>query len=230
MLQYLKGKLLEIFDAIVPLVVVVLLLQFTIVKAPAALFFQFLIGSLMAAAGMLLFFIGIDFGIIPMGRFIGAELPQKRSLLLIAAVAFLLGFATTVAEPDVLVLSTQVDQMSQGAISGDMVMYVMAAGVGVFVSIAMLRIVYDYPITYLFAAAYAVIIVLSFFTPPELIPLAYDAGSVTTGVLTAPVVISLALGLSSVLSGRSAMDGFGLLGFASIGPIIAIMIIGILMH
>ncbi|MDD5533732.1 MAG: DUF1538 family protein, partial [Syntrophales bacterium] len=137
MLKILKGKLLEVTNAIAPLLVIVFLLQFTLVKAPAALFIQFLIGSLMVVIGMMLFFIGIDIGIIPMGRFIGAELPKKRSLLLIVAVTFSLGFATTIAEPDVLVLSSQVDEISHGNISGDIVMYVMAIGVGIFVSLAM---------------------------------------------------------------------------------------------
>lgn len=105
----------------------------------------------------------------------------------------------------------------------------MALGVGLFVAVSMLRIVFGFSMVYLLTAVYAVVLILSFFTPAEFVPLAYDAGSVTTGALTAPVVISLALGLSSVLSGRSSIsDGFGLLGFASVGPIIAIMILGIL--
>lgn len=226
-----KRNLLEVFYAVAPLVAVVFLLQLTVVRAPAALFIQFLIGSLMAGVGMALFLIGVDIGMIPMGRFIGAELPRNRSLLFIAAVAFLLGFATTMAEPDVLVLTVQVDNIARGAVAGDIVMYAMAAGVGVFVSIAMLRIVWGFPLAYLLTASYLIIIVLSLFAPAEFIPLAYDAGSVTTGVLTAPVVISLALGLSSVLAGRSALtDGFGLLGLASIGPIIAILIIAIFLR
>jgi hypothetical protein len=229
MLQMLKEKLLEVIKAITPLVVIICILQFTLVKAPTPLFLQFLIGSLMTIGGLTLFFMGIDIGILPMGRFIGAELPQKGSLMLIMAVAFSLGFATTIAEPDVLILSKQVDAMTRGVISGSTVLYVMAIGVGVFVAIAMLRIVYGFRMVYLLAAAYASIILLSFFTPTEFVPLAYDSGSVTTGALTAPVVIAMALGLSSVLAGRSSVsDGFGLLGFASVGPIIAIMIMGIL--
>lgn len=226
----LKEKLLEVVYAIAPLTAIVFLLQFTLVKAPAPLFIQFLIGSLMVVGGVMLFFIGIDVGLLPMGRFIGTELPQKHSLLLIAAVAFSLGFATTIAEPDVLVLSSQVDAISGGVIAGNMVMYVMAVGVGIFVALAMLRIVFGYNMAYLLIASYAIVIILSFFTPAEFIPLSYDAGSVTTGILTAPIVISLALGLSSVLGRSAVSDGFGLLGFASIGPIIAVMIIGILLR
>lgn len=229
MLQILKDKLLEVIKATTPLIGIICLFQFTLVNAPMPLFLQFLIGSLMTIGGLTLFFMGIDIGILPMGRFIGAELPQKGSLMLIIAVAFSLGFATTVAEPDVLVLSKQVNAMTRGAISGSTVLLVMAIGVGVFVAVAMLRIIYGFRMVYLLAVAYSIVILLSFFTPAEFVPLAYDSGSVTTGALTAPVVIAMALGLSSVLAGRSTVsDGFGLLGFASIGPIIAIMIMGIL--
>jgi hypothetical protein len=229
MLSLLKEKLLEVVKAFAPLIVAVCALQFTLVQAPAALFLQFLIGSLMAIAGMVLFFVGIDLGILPMGRAIGAELPRRGSLMLIAGVAFAFGFATTVAEPDVLVLSAQVDAISRGAIPGNTVLYVTALGVGIYVALAMLRIVYGFPMRYLLAGSYALIILLSFFTPATFVPLAYDAGSVTTGALTAPVVIALALGLSSVLAGRNTVsEGFGLLGFASIGPIIAVMLMGML--
>lgn len=230
-MHVLKERLLEVIKSMAPLIGVVCILQFALVKAPASSFVQFLIGSLMAMGGLVLFFLGIDIGILPMGRFIGAELPKRNSLLLIAGVAFSLGFATTLAEPDVQVLSKQVDAISQGDIPRSMVLYVIAIGLGLFVATAMLRIVFGIRMVHLLAAAYAAVILLSFFTPPEFVPLAYDAGSVTTGALTTPVVISLAMGLSSVLAGRSSMsDGFGLLGFASIGPIIAIMIIGIFLR
>ncbi len=227
MLQLFGEKLLEVVKAFAPLIIVVCVLQFALVEAPTALFLQFLIGSLLAIGGMMLFFVGIDVGILPMGRFIGAELPRRGSLLLIAGVAFAFGIATTIAEPDVLVLSNQVDAISRGAIPRNTILYVTAIGVGIYVAIAMLRIVYGVRMAYLLTASYSIVILLSFFTPAEFVPLAYDAGSVTTGALTAPVVIALALGLSSVLAARSAVsDGFGLLGFASIGPIIAIMIMG----
>ncbi len=225
----LTEKLLEVLKAVAPLVAAVCVLQVVLVKAPAALFLQFLGGSLLATAGMVLIFIGVDLGILPMGRFVGAELPKRGSLKLIVAVGFAVGFATTVAEPDVLVLAGQVDAASHGAIRDSTVTYVIALGVALFVALAMLRIVYGWPMAYLLSIAYAAVVVLSFFAPAEFVPLAYDAGSVTTGVLTAPVVIALTLGLASVLAGRSALaDGFGILGFASVGPIIAILIMSML--
>ncbi len=226
-----KEKLFEVFKTMAPLIIVVCVLQAALVKAPAALFLQFLTGSLLSLSGLVLFFMGIDMGILPMGRFIGAELPKKGSLPFIMAVAFLFGFATTVAEPDVLVLSRQIHGISQGAISGNTILLVIAVGVGFAVAIAMARIVFGYPMTRLLTAALAIVILLSFLTPPGFVALAYDSGSVTTGALTAPVIIALSLGLSSVLAGRSSLsDGFGFLGLASIGPIIAVMILGILMH
>jgi hypothetical protein len=227
MLQLLKTRLLEVLQAVAPLVAVVSVLQFAVVHAPAALFVQFLAGSVLAALGMLLLFIGIDVGILPMGRFLGAALPERRSLALIVIVAFSLGFGTTVAEPDVLVLSGQVEEASRGAMSAHALTYLIAAGVGLFTALALLRVVWGVPMTYLLAAVYAIMLLLSFAAPAEFVPLAYDAGSVTTGVLSAPVVLAFALGFTSVLARRSPLaDGFGLLGFASVGPIVAILLLG----
>ncbi len=226
----LREKLPEVLKAVAPLIGIIVLLQVTVVHAPIELFLQFLAGSVLTILGMLLLFAGIDLGILPMGRFIGAELPRKGSITLIVAVAFALGFAITVAEPDVLVLSGQIDTISRGAVSGRAVLYVVALGVAVFVAVAMARIIFGWPMRVLLTLAYALVIVLAFVTPAQFAPLAFDAGSVTTGVLSAPVVIALALGLSSVLAGRSAVsDGFGLLGFASIGPIIAVLLMGLLL-
>lgn len=225
----LREKLLEVLKSVAPLIVTVSALQVTIVHAPLGLFMQFLGGSVLAVVGMLLLFVGIDVGVLPMGRFIGAELPKKGSIAAIMAVAFSIGFATTVPEPDVLVLSTQVDQASGGAISGQTVLYVIAFGLAAFVAIAMARAVFGWPMKYLLTAAYLLVLALAAFAPTQFVPLAFDGGSVTTGVLSAPVIIALAIGVSSVLAGRSAVsDGFGLVGFASIGPIVAILLMGLL--
>lgn len=231
MLTLLKPHVQDVLKAVAPLIGAVCVLQVLLVNAPIALFVQFLAGSLLAALGMLLLFAGIDLGILPMGRFIGAELPRKGSLWLIVAVAFSLGFATTVAEPDVIVLSGQVQAISEGSLPGQALVYIVAVGVGLFTALALLRVVWGFSMTSLLAAVYSVMILLSFLAPGELVPLAYDAGSVTTGVLTAPVVLALALGLSSVLAERSAVsDGFGVLGLASVGPIIAVLLVGLLLR
>ncbi len=226
----LKLKLPEVARAIAPLVAVACVLQIVLVQAPAPVFLLFLAGSALAVVGMLLLFTGIDLGILPMGHFIGAELPRKGSLALLLGVAFALGFATTVAEPDVLVLAGQVERISDGTVQGGPLTYVIGGGVGVFVALALLRVIRGWSMAVLLTITYVVMIALSLVSPADLLPLAYDAGSATTGVLTAPVVLALALGVSSVLAGRSAVDdGFGLLGLASMGAIIAVLILGLLL-
>lgn len=226
MLKLLLSKLPEVLKAIAPLIGTVCVLQITLVQAPALQFLQFLAGSVLAVLGMLLLFAGIEHGILPMGRFIGAELPRKGSLWLIAAVAAAMGFVATIAEPDVLVLSAEVEAVSGGGISGQMLAYVIAAGVGLFAAAALLSIARGVTMTKLLAAAYALIIILSLLSSPQFIPLAYDAGSVTTGVLSAPVLLALALGVSSVLARHSGtLDGFGLLGLVSVGPIVVVLLL-----
>lgn len=225
MLSELRQRLWEVVKSVAPLIGLVCLLQVFLVQAPAALFLQFLAGSALVIVGMLLLFLGADFGILPMGRFIGAELPRKGSVALIVAVAFAMGFVVTLAEPDVLVLARQVDEVTGGAVPRSGVLYMTALGVGLFVALAMARVIYGVSMRLVLTAALGIVFLLALAAPGAFVPLAFDAGSVTTGVLTAPVVIALAVGVSSVLAGRSAVsDGFGFLGLASIGPIIAILI------
>lgn len=228
MIRILGSKLGEVLKAVMPLIAVVTVLQVTVIHAPIELFIQFLVGSALAIAGMILLFLGIDLGILPMGRFIGAELPKRGSILLIVGVAFATGFATTVAEPDVLVLATQIGVVSGNSVSGQVVLYAVGIGVAVLTAVAMVRIIFGWSIRMLITGAYLLMLLLAFLAPADFVPMAFDAGSVTTGVLTAPVVIALAIGLSSVLAGRSAItDGFGLLGLASTGAILAVLGMGL---
>jgi hypothetical protein len=231
MLVELRSRLWEVLRSVGPLIGLVCLLQITLVQAPVAQFVQFLAGSTLVIVGLLLLFLGVDLGILPMGRFIGAELPRKGSVALIVGFGFAIGFATTLAEPDVLVLARQIDDISENGINGTVVLYVIGGGVAIFTALAMARIVYGISLRVVLTGTLGIALVLSFVAPAEFVPLAYDAGSVTTGVLTAPVVIAVAVGLSSVLAGRSAVsDGFGVLGLASIGPIIAILIMGVVLR
>lgn len=227
MLQFLRAKLPEVLRAIAPLVGSVCALQVTLVHAPLPQFLQFLAGSVLAVLGMLMLFAGVEHGILPMGRYIGAELPRKGSVWLIVAVAAALGFVTTIAEPDVLILSTQVEAIAGSQLSGPALVYLIAAGVGLFSAAALWRIAHGRALTLLLAFAFALMVALSLLAAPQFVPLAFDAGSVTTGVLSGPVLLALGLGLSSVLARHAgALDGFGLLGLASTGPVIVVLIIG----
>jgi hypothetical protein len=227
----LKDTTLEVVRAIAPLIVVTIILQFTFVKAPASVFVQFLIGSVLAIAGVTFFLLGIEVGILPAGKTVGTGLVERRSLWLIIAIAFLIGFSATIGEPDVLVLSKQADVITEGTVSESSLVYIIGIGLAFFATMAVMRIIFGFRIAYLLAASYLIVIILSFFAPPEFVPLAFDSGGVTTGALTAPIILALGIGLSSILAGRSAIsDGFGLIGLASIGPIIAVMITGMVVR
>lgn len=227
MLPFLRAKLPEVLRAIAPLVASVCVLQFTLVHAPLPQFLQFLAGSVLAVVGMLMLFAGIEIGILPMGRYIGAELPRKGSVPLIVAVAAALGFVTTMAEPDVLILSAQVGAIADSGMPAQALVYLIAAGVGLFAAAGLWQIAHGRALTPLLAASFVLMIVLSLLAAPAFLPLAFDAGSVTTGMLSGPVLLALGLGLCAVLARRAgALDGFGLLGLASAGPVIVLLAVG----
>lgn len=224
-----KYKTLEVVKAMAPLILVVTVLQFTGLRISSGVFIRFLFGALFAMAGMTLFLLGIEVGILPAGKMVGQGLVQKRSLWLIIAVTFLIAFSTTIAEPDVQVLSRQASLISGGVISRNALVYIIGIGLAFFAVAAMLRIILGVPMPFVLLASFVMLTILSQLVPPGFIALSFDSGSVTTGVLTAPIFIALGIGLSSVLAGRSAIsDGFGLLGLASIGPIIAVLLMGML--
>jgi hypothetical protein len=226
-----RNKALEVIKAILPLTLVIVILQLTPLQMPTNTFYQFLASIGMVIGGMILFLVGIDVGILPIGEAVGSELPKRGSLFLVIGIAFLIGFTATVAEPDVLVLTKQIDTVSGGGISENLLIYVIAIGVAFFVSIAMIRIIRGFPMKYLFTIGYSVVLGLSFVTPQGFIPVAFDSGGVTTGPMAVPIILALGLGFSSVIAGRSALsDGFGFIGLASIGPIIGVMAMGIILY
>jgi hypothetical protein len=224
----LKESFMEVVWAIAPLTLVVVLLQVSIIHMPLVDFVRFLIGALLVMLGFLLFLQGVKIGLLPMGEMVGAELPKRAGLPLILLTAFLLGFFVTVAEPDVRVLSHQVDLVSRGEIGKNLLISTVALGIGIFVGIGMLRIILGIPIAYLLAGSYLAVLALSFYTPPDFVPIAFDAGGVTTGPITVPFILALGIGTASVLGGRSSIaDAFGLVGLASVGPVLGVMLLGI---
>ncbi len=229
MANELKRSLMEVLLAVVPITSVVVLLQVSIIHMPAVLFARFLIGALLVMFGLFFFLQGVRIGLLPMGEMVGGELPKRAGLALVLVTAFLLGFVVTVAEPDVRVLAHQVDIVSQGQIGKNLLVFTVAFGIGIFVCLAMLRIILGIPIAYILGGGYLAILSLSFFTPPNFVPIAFDAGGVTTGPVTVPFILALGIGTASVLGGRSSIaDGFGLVGIASMGPVLGVMILGII--
>ncbi|ADU30511.1 DUF1538 domain-containing protein [Evansella cellulosilytica] len=228
-MQDLKDTIKEVIYAVLPLTIVVIILQFTIIWLPLEAFLQFLIGVVLVSVGLVLFLLGVHVGLLPVGEMIGSTLPKTKKLSIILFFGFLLGFVVTVAEPDVRVLALQVDQVSGGEISRNILVYSVALGVGIFVMLAMLRIVFNISITYLLVAGYGIVFLLAAFTPASFIPISFDAGGVTTGPMTVPFILALGVGVASVIRGKtSSSDSFGLVALASIGPIIAVLILGVI--
>ncbi|ACB83938.1 DUF1538 domain-containing protein [Natranaerobius thermophilus] len=224
-----KEITIEVLQAVLPLTIVVFLLQVVALSSPAEEVLQFLVGLIFVVLGLILFLVGIRIGLLPMGESIGNSIPQTGKLGLVVFYAFLLGFLVTAAEPDVRVLASQIDMVSDGAIPHHVLIYTVAIGVGVFVSLSMIKVVLDIPLKYILIVCYIGVFIMSVFTPTYFVPISFDAGGVTTGPLTAPFIIALGVGVSSVLSSRTtANDNFGFVALASIGPIIGVMILGVI--
>lgn len=219
----------EVVKAVLPVTLVVVALQYTLVFMPTVALLRFLAGAAMVIIGLVLFLQGIRVGLLRVGEVIGAKLSETRSPLLLMGTAFIMSFAVTAAEPDVRVLAYQVDVVSGGRPGNLMLILMVALGVGVFMVFAILRVVLRIPIAYMLAGGYLVVLVLSFFTPSKFLPISFDAGGVTTGPMTVPFILAFGIGVTSVLGGRKSFaESFGLIGIASIGPVISVMLLGVI--
>ncbi|WP_025027920.1 DUF1538 domain-containing protein [Caldalkalibacillus mannanilyticus] len=228
-MQNIKDTVKEVVYAIMPLSLIVIVLQFTMIGMPQEMFVQFMIGVLMVSVGLILFLLGVHIGLLPVGEMIGSALPRMGKAWLVVFFGFLLGFVATIAEPDVRVLAIQVDLVSDGIVSRTILIYTVAVGVAIFVGLAMLRILLNISLTYLLIGGYGCVFLLAAFTPAHFIPISFDAGGVTTGPMTVPFILALGVGVASVLRGKSAStDGFGLVALASIGPILAVLLLGVI--
>lgn len=224
-----KGTVLEVVYAVIPISIFVIILQFTVIFMPVEIFLQFIIGVIMVGLGLIFFLLGVHMGLLPLGEMIGSALPRTKKMWMVVFFGFLLGFVITIAEPDVRVLATQVDFVSDGLISKNILIYTVSIGVAFFVALAMLRIILNFSIIYILVIGYALVFVLAAFTPSSFVPVAFDAGGVTTGPMTVPFILALGMGVASVLRGKSASsDGFGLVALASIGPILAVLVLGVI--
>jgi hypothetical protein len=218
----------EVIYSVFPVTFVIFFLQFTIIKLPFDDLVNFIAGVLMVSFGLILFFVGVNIGLLPVGEMIGASLPKTGKPALVIFFGFLLGFVVTVAEPDVRILATQVEVVSGSAISKNLLIYSVALGVAIFVALAMIKIILDISINKILVISYSLVLILAFITPQAFLPVALDSGGVTTGPMTVPFILALGIGVSSVMRGRnSSDDGFGLIALASVGPILAVMLLGV---
>ncbi len=228
-MAYFKEKVQEIFFSILPVTLIIVFLQLTVIKMPVEDFVNFLVGVLFVSLGLVFFLTGANFGLLPVGEMIGAALPKSKKAWFVILFGFFLGFLVTIAEPNLRVLATQIESVAPGSISKNALVYSISIGIGLFVALAMAKIIFNLPVGRIVVFFYGIIFLLALKTPSEFLPIAMDAGGVTTGPLNVPFIIALGVGVSSVMRGRSSSgDGFGLVGLSSLGPVMAVMILGVL--
>lgn len=216
-------KIKESFSSVMPVTAIVLLLCFTIVPVPSGTFLAFLIGALLLVVGMGLFTLGADTAMTPIGEYVGTTVMKSKKIWVIVLVCFLVGVMITVSEPDLQVLAEQIS-----AIPNVTMILTVSAGVGVFLVFAFLRTVLKIKLKYILIFFYAAVFIMAIFVPESFIPMAFDAGGVTTGPMSVPFIMAIGAGVASMRSDKSADDdSFGLTALCSIGPVIAVMILGL---
>lgn len=222
-------KIKEVARTLIPVVILVLLLCFTIVDAETDVLVRFIIGSVLLLIGLSVFLWGVELSMDQIGEHMSNEIATSKGFTKIAVLSFLLGFLISVAEPDLLVLGSQIETASGASLGSTIVVYVVSFGVGVMISLGVFRLFKDVPYNLFMAITYAVIFVLAIFVSEEFLAISFDASGATTGALTTPFILAISLGLSKVKGGKKAEENsFGLVGTMSAGPILAIMLMSII--
>ena len=215
-------KLKEAAVAVLPITALVLILNFALGSMPALNLASFAVGAVLLIFGMALYTLGSNIFMEPAGEHIGANVTSTRKVWFILIVAFVVSVVVTVADPDLTVLATQI-----GSIPNIVLIACVGAGVGVFMVVAVLRILLKVRLNALLIALYAVVFVMAAFVAEGYVPLSFDSGGVTTGPITVPFILALGVGISGAVGGsRSQEDSFGMVGICSVGPIIAVLILG----
>ena len=220
--KQLTEKFREAVASVLPITLIVTIVCFSFVPVTTDLMLSFLIGSVLLIVGMALFTLGSEVSMTQIGTHMGAKLTKSRKLWLILTVSFLLGVAITVAEPDLQVLAANVPN-----IDTTVLIITVSVGVGIFLLLSMLRILLVIPLRWMLLGFYALIFILAALVDKDFLAVAFDSGGVTTGPMTVPFIMALGVGVSSIRSDSHAQtDSFGLVALCSIGPILAVMLLG----
>ena len=221
-------KIKESAISVVPIMLIVVILHFTIAPLQAGQLGQFLLGGVLIILGLGVFLIGADLGMVPFGQRVGSYLTHKRNLWIMLPAAFVIGFAVTIAEPDVQVLANQVSAVAS-SIDRRMLLGMIAVGVGIFLLVGMIRTVMQIPLRWLFIIFYIAVFIACSFVEPAFIGIAFDSGGATTGPVTVPFIMALGIGVAAAFKKKEGDDSsFGLVGLASIGPIAAVAFMGMI--
>ncbi len=232
--------MLDSFRDLAPIILVIAFFQIFVLQQPPDNVASLLVGTLFVILGLTFFVYGLEMGLFPIGESMARAFARKGSIFWLLTFAFALGFGTTVAEPALIAISEEASEVAAkgGHIAATKeamasyatgLRYTVALSVGVAIVIGVLRILMDWSIHYMIMAGYIIVVIVTAFAPVEIIGIAYDSGGVTTSTITVPLVTALGIGLAFSISGRNPMvDGFGLIAFASLLPIIFVLVYGIL--
>lgn len=221
----LTDKLKEVLMSVLPITFIVLILHFTISPLETDMLYAFLFGSALVIIGLTVFLFGIDQGLEPIGHGVGDTITHLNSYAVIITVSLILGFFVSYAEPDLHILAKQVNSVTSGQFNNTLMVMAVSVGLGIMMTLGMLRILKNIRLKYVFAAAYALILILSLFSSPDFQAIAFDASGATTGAVTVPFMLALAAGFSALKkdSRLSEADSFGLVGISSTGAILGVL-------
>lgn len=224
-------KLKDVLASVLPVTAIVLLLHFTFVPIASGQMQRFIVGTLLVIIGLTIFLFGIDQSIEPIGHAIGQGMTRPGKIQIVVTVSLILGFFISYAEPDLHILANQVSQVTSGQFPAQLMVIVVSIGIGVMMTIGLSRILYVVPLKYVFLTAYGLIFILSLFSAPDFIAIAFDASGATTGAITVPFMLALAAGVSAMKqdSKSGEADAFGLVGISSAGAILGVLLTGIIM-
>ena len=212
-----------------PIVLVVLVFQALVLQQVPEGLWPMVIGLSIVVLGVALFLMGLELAVFPIGKTLADELAARGSLPWLMIFGFCLGFGAVVAEPALIAVADQAQLISGGQIDAFTLRMLVATSVGLVVSVGVLRIVLGLPLHWMMIMGYVLVVTVTFFSPPEIVGLAYDSGGVTTNIVTVPLIAALGLGLAAAIGGRNPlMDGFGLVALAVMVPMIAVQLYGIL--
>lgn len=228
-MRVLLGKLKEVLYSVLPCVVIVLLLHFTVTSLPTMQLLRFLLGAVFIVLGLSIFLAGVDIGITPLGQHIGSALSKSNRIWIVVAGGLVVGFFISIAEPDLQILADQVSSVTGGDLPKLTMLVVVSLGIAAMLAMGLIRTVYNFSLRVMLLIAYAIILVLALFSPPEFLAIAFDASGATTGALTVPFILALAVGVSSLKkdSKASEEDSFGLVGITSTGAILGVLLLGV---
>ncbi len=228
MSRKIRDAFLEVAGPVIPVALLVAFLQLVVVRVPGELFARFGIGVVLVIVGLFLFLVGVRLGLIPVGEYVGAHLPERVPAWLLVGVVLIIGFVATIAEPDVRVLSDVIDSVSSGRLTSSVLVLIIGAGLGFTLALAVLRQVTGVPIALVLGVGWAIVLALFLFVAPEFVAISLDSGWSTTGPLTVPLIMAIGLGVAHTVGKASSLgDGFGLIGIASLGPVLVLAIIGL---